>query len=321
MASDEELLAARAKRTGRKNTGVPLDQTGVSNQRHPGQDNESRSPLDGFEADPSVDNDDGVDHTPRQPQPNDTQNQLNAAIGRLQPLQQQLADREAALVAVQHQLAEARAAASKYEQAEREAIARRAADEFDPFAGIPPEDLELMDPIVRNTILASTRATMKAFGSRFRDPEEVVRQTMAAQDKLRRDALVQTTNQDLGLVDLSRDPKFEAFINEDDSAGLLLQNYINAPDARSAEILIPRVRAMVKRYQSNAKTPDPRNPDPADALAAHSRRGSNRPSDSAGGTRGAQLSPAQAKDIRLKATAAIRAGRKDEANRLMQQLN
>lgn len=320
MTTDAELLAARAKRTGRKNTGVPLDQTGAADERHPGQDAGGRSPIDGYDAAP-----DGQYDPPTERQNNtpngDLQNQLNAALGRLHPMQQQLADRDAAIAAMQHQLAEATAKARAYEQAEREAAARRSAESFDPFAGIPPEDLELMDPIVRNTILASTRATMQAFGSRFRDPEEVVRQTMVEQDKQRRDALIQTTNHDLGLVDLSRDPKFEAFITEDDSAGLLLQNYLNAPDARSAELLIPRVRTMVKRYQSSAKTPDPRNQDPADALAAHMRRGSARPSDNANGPRGAQLSPAQAKDIRLKANAAIRAGRKEEANRLLQQLN
>lgn len=325
MPTEAELLEARAKRTGRKPSGVPLDLTGVAEERHPGKDTGGRSPIDGFDA-PAADNDNDNDNAhqePRQPAQghNDLQNQLNAAVGRLQPLQQQLADRDAALAALQHQLAEVTAKTRGYEQAEREAAARRAADEFDPFAGIPPEDLELMDPIVRNTILASTRATMKAIGSRFRDPEEVVRQTMAEQDKQRRDALIQTTNRDLGLVDLSRDPGFEAFITEDDSAGLLLQNYLNAPDARSAEILIPRVRTMVKRYQSSAKPHDTRNQDPAGALAAHMRRGSERPSNGAGGTRSAQLSPAQAKDIRLKANAAIRAGRKEEADRLLKLLN
>ena len=319
--TEEELLAARAKRTGRKQPGVPLEQSGAATGRFPGQDEDGRSPLDGFGGE---DLPEGQHQQPPAQRPalpeSDLQNQLNAAMGRLQPMQQQLADREAALAAMQHQIAEMNAKVAQYEMAEREAKARQAADEFDPFSGLDADELDMLDPITRNTIKAATRSAIAAVNARYRDPEEVVRKTMEEQDKQRRTALIQTTNQDLGLVELSRDKEFEAFIEGDDSAGLLLSQYLNAPDARSAELLIPRVRSMVKRYQSSVKNPsNPRTPDPADALASHARRGSNRPSEN-GGTRTAQLTPAQAKEVRLKATAAIRAGRKEEANSLLQQL-
>ena len=321
--TEEELLAARAKRTGRKQPGVPMEQSGAATGRFPGQDTGGRSPLDGFSEDeahvePEADTP-PASKTPPQQNP-DLLNQLNAAMGRLQPMQQQLADREAALAAMQHQISEMNAKVAQYEAAERSARAKQVAEEFDPFAGLDAEELDMLDPITRNTIKAATRSAIAAVNARYRDPEEVVRKTMQEQDKQRRDALIQTTNQDLGLVELSRDKEFEAFIEGDDSAGLLLSQYLNAPDARSAELLIPRVRSMVKRYQSSVKNPsNSRTPDPADALASHARRGSNRPAEN-GGTRTTQLTPAQAKEVRLKASAAIRAGRKDEANRLLQQL-
>jgi len=335
QATDDDLLAARAKRTGRKG-GLPAEQAGAATGRYPGQESGDRSPLDGMGG--------AGDHEPVEPeapsnhahtkQTNgapaaqygqreiELMHQLNAVTGRLHPLQQQLADREAALAAAQHQLNEMAARQAAYDQQEREAKAARMAEDFDPFKGFSQEDLDMMDPATLNAIRASTRATISAITARYQDPQEVVRKTMAEQDKQRRDTLINTTNQDLGLVDLSRDTKFEEFVNTDDSAGLLLTQFMNAPDTRSAEILVPRVRAMVKRYQTSAgKTPtDSRNPDPADALAAHMQRGTKTSPSADGGPR-QSLSPAQARDIRLRANAAIRAGRKDEANRLLQQLN
>lgn len=315
--TDEELMAQRAARTGKP---LPINSTGADTNRYPGQLESGRSPTADMAG---TDFNEGAADTatpapPPAPSPqsqDSTQQQLQAALGRLTPLQQQLADRDAVLRSQQQQLAELRAQLDAREEEQRAHAAERAAEEFDPLAGLSQDVLNGIDPLVLEAMRASSRASVASIRKAYQDPQELVRRTMQEHDNKRRDQYINQVASELDLMRLGEDASFTKFLGEDDSAGILLNSFVAATDLRSAETLAPRVRKMVTRYQQSVN-PTPRTPDPKDALAAHMSRGA--PSPSASGAKNIQ--PADARAIRAAHSRATRAGNKDEALRLLKLL-
>lgn len=317
--TDEELMAQRAARTGRP---LPAAQTGAATNRFPGQADPGRSPTADMGASDLGNNDGGNGAPPdgqpaayTAPQQDSTHQQLQAALGRLTPLQQQLADRDALLRSQQQQMAELRAQLEAREEEQRTHAAERAAEDFDPLAGLSQDVLDGIDPLVLEAMRASGRASVASIRKAYQDPQELVRRTMQEHDSKRCNIYINQVATELDLMRLGEDATFTKFLSEDDSASILMNSFVAATDLRSAETLAPRVRKMVSRYQQSVNA-TPRTPDPKDALASHMQRGASSPS--AAGARNIQ--PSDARAIRNAHAMAVRSGNKDEASRLLKLL-
>jgi hypothetical protein len=322
--TDEELAAWRSKRTGK---AVSIDKSQGAGQG-PDAARQARSPLDGY-ADPAPSGDEGDDDLsahnkfdPTKLPGNDhggadpeLKNQLDAALGRVAPMQRQLEEMRAANEAAQRQMAELQAQLAE-QNAAREAAARKAAaDSFDPFEGFAKEEIEALDPLAADLIRKAARnAYTKAAGS-VKDPEALINEALAKRDARTRDNFIRSTAGALNLVQLGNDPKFNKFLAEDDSAALLLNSFVQSPDVDTAKNLEPRVRAMLKRFEKS--TTSTRTPDAQDRAAAHLDRA---PTGTTQHGRKAATAD-EARLIRQEANRLTRARKFDEANKLLAQLS
>lgn len=310
--TDQELEAWRAQRTGR---AIPKNNSGDAN-RGPDAPGTSRSPLDGYvNSDPAP--------APATPAPAPAadpalQNQLDAALGRLAPLQRQHEEMRAALEAQQRANAQMQSELEELRRGQQAAANKQAASEFNPFEGLPQEDVDMLDPSARALIEAAARnAYAKAAGS-IKDPEALIAQALAKRDEKARNDYIRATASALNLMTLSNDAKFNTFLQEDDSASLLLNSFVNAPDLETARSLETRVRTMIKRFEKS--TGSTRTPDPQDQLSAHLSRNAQGGTPS-GHPAKVATTPEEARQIRNRAAQLMRARKFDEANKLLASIN
>jgi hypothetical protein len=308
-----ELLAWRAKRTGRKNLEVFTEDPTNS----PNGPIAALSPLEGYHGvDP-----DNKDGTPAPDTPaagsasdNDLRNQLDSALGRVAPLQRQMEELRAAHEAANRRAAELEAALRERDAAQAEAAAARAADEFDPLEGISQEERDLLDSTALAIIAQTAKNAFKKAAGNREDPKELIARELAKRDAQTRDRYIRGTVETLGLIKLGNDTKFNKFLAEDDSAALLMNQFVNAPDTDTARSLEPRIKTMLKRFEKT--TDSPRQPDAQDRMSAHLNRDAGAQSTSSHGN----LTPEEARRITNEAKRLIRAGRQAEAKKLLAQL-
>lgn len=323
--TEDELNAWRSKRTGRP---VKADDTGPAVATNAGGGPDAprsvRSPLDGMPGVPVAP--DNIDDTPApQVQPDylaplsnadeELRQQLAAANGRLGPVQRQLEEMRAAHEATQRQLAEYQTQLAEHQAAQATAKAQKMAAEFDPFEGMSAAEIEMLDPTAAELIKRAARNAYSKAASSIKDPEALINDALAKRDARSRDNYIRATADTLGLVKLGSDQKFNKFLTEDDSAGILLNSFVKAPDLETARALEPRVRTMLKRYEK-AATPT-RNPDPQDQLSQHLDRGQ-------GGASAARKQVAtleEARQIRNDISRLLRARKFKEAEQLQALLN
>lgn len=325
--TDEQLLAQRAARTGRP---LPTNKTGDGN-RGPGEALESRNPTDGMT--PDVENmfdptqfESGnaapTSHT-QNTTPSDLallQQQLDAANGRNAPLQRQMEEMRASMAALQQSLAAKDTELATRLAAESSAKALKEAETFDPFEGMTADELSMIDPATLEAMRRSARQSVAKANAGRQDSAKMIADALAARDQQALQRYVRGAADTLGLVALGNDPKFQAFLREDDSAGVLLNGFVQSPDLDTAKALEKRVSTMIKRYEKSIPADSSKNNvDPQARLAAQlSRQGSG---NGASGSQRKALTPEEAKGISAKAKMLIRNGKHKEANELLAQLS
>lgn len=323
--NDAQLAAWRAKRTGK---AVPTNNAGDSN-RGPDAAIVPRSPLDGMTMDngdpafviPSgnADPDPAPAFNPTLPAVDpQVQNQLDAALGRLAPLQRQNEELKAALEAQQRATATMQAQMADLQNAQQTAAAQTAAANFNPFEGLDAEQIDMLDPTSRAIVEAAARNAFTKASNGFKDPEALITKALAARDEKAKIDYIRTTAAATGLVALSNDTKFNAFLREDDSANFLLNSFINAADVETARSLEPNLRKMLKRYE---KTTNTRTPDPHDQMSAHLSRTPGASGSANGQPAKAATSPEEARTIRNRAAQLTRARKFKEADALLASIN
>lgn len=329
----EDLDAWRARRTGRpvktddvNAPSVPTNAGGGPEaprmQRHPLEGLTSLNPMGGDNSAPDDDltgGDPAPQHTEHQTdaEREALRQQLAAANGRLGPVQRQLEEMRAAMAAQQAQLAEAQRKLAEQDAARATAAAREKAKNFDPLEGLSQEQIEMLDPAALSLIKHVGQSAYARASAEYKDPEEIVRQTLAARDAQSRDRYIKTTAEAMGLYKLRDDPQFNSFLNEDDSAGMLLNSFVSAPDRDTAQTLEPRVRAMLKRYEKQTAS-SPRAADPQSHTSSHLARN---PGASGGGFKGAPQTADQVRQITAQARAFARKGDHKKANELLASIN
>lgn len=318
--TDSELDAWRSKRTGKPvadgndnaSEGVPTNAGGG-----PAVPRGTRNPTTGYVADEysaADDNNDDSDSNTSNLTIEELRQQLAAANGRLAPIQRQAEDLRTVYEAQQRNLLDLQTQLEE-QNAER---SRRQADEFDPFAaaGLTQDEIDMLDPVAATLIQKTARAAYHQAASKFKDPEEIIRKTLAQRDAISRDTFIRGAAEELNLAKLGQDPKFNKFVDEDGAAGMLITSFLKAPDQETARSLLPNVRKVIKRFEGGkAKN---RQTDPQDRLSQHLSRdgeqGDNR-------TYRAVTSPEEARQVREQATRLARARRFKEADALLASLN
>lgn len=312
----------RSKRLGRTiktnpNPDVPSNSQGAPDleraaPRHPMEGmGEKFNPM---ELDTAVAED---EYTPQTNQDEDLRQQLAAAQGRLGPAQRQIEEMRATMAALQQQVAEQAAALATRNAEESSLRQQRAMAEFNPFDGLAQDQLEMLDPAALKLIEHVGRnAYAKAAGG-IKDPEELIQKVLSQRDKQDLNNFISATAESLSLTQLGNDNRFNRFLADDDSAGLLLNSFVQAKDIATARMLEPRVRGMLKRYEKATNTT--RTPDPQDRAAAHLARSPGGPAS--GSPRGGPVSADQVKQITEQARRLARAGKHKEANSLLASIN
>jgi len=315
--SDAELAAWRAKRTGKP---LPANPVAADPDRGPDAPRMARNPLDGL---PAPDMNLGqADGNPPAPAPapaapgnDELHNQLASALGRVAPLQRQLDEMRVAFEAQQRQITEYQHQLAEHQAAQATAKAKQAAENFDPFEGMSKDEIEMLDPAAAELIRKAARNAYSKAASAVKDPEALINEVLAKRDARTRDVYVRSTAESLGLVKLGADAQFTKWLEGDDSAAILLNQFVHASDLDTAKSLEPKLRQMLKRYERDTNQPN-RTPDPTTRLSAHLDRDSNRSSN--GGKR--VLTPEEARAIRNEATRLTRARQFKEAEKLLSQL-
>ena len=320
--TDQDLADWRARRTGKPvnlagdNTpGVPTnaggDPAAIRLVQPPFMQNEPPVDIDPAPA---------VDPAPAGNQTNEEleqlRQQLAAANGRLGPAQRQSEEMKAALEAQQRQIAELQAMLAEQQAAAATRKAQEAAANFDPFEGLSPDEVAMLDPTAADLIRKATRNAYSKAASQVKDPEEIIRKTLAERDAAALRKYIQATAASTGLTKLATDPRFEKFVAEDDSATLLLNSFMQAADIEIAQTLEPNLRRLIKRFEKT--TDSTRNPDPQDQLASHLARA---PGAAPTGAQQRAVSADDVKTITAKARALARAGKHKEANQLLASIN
>lgn len=315
----------RSKRLGRKiqtnpNPDVPSNGGGAPDlervaPRHPMEGmGEKFNPMD---LDNNGDDEANLDPAPQNNQDDDLRQQLAAAQGRLGPAQRQIEEMRATMAALQQQVAEQAAALATRNAEESSLRQQRAMAEFNPFDGLEKDQLEMLDPAALKLIEHVGRnAYAKAAGG-IKDPEELIQKVLSQRDKQDLNNFISATAESLSLSQLGNDNKFNRFLADDDSAGLLLNSFVQAKDIATARMLEPRVRSMIKRYEKATNTT--RTPDPQDRAAAHLARAPG--GQQHGSPRGGPVSADQVKQITEQARRLARAGKHKEANALLASIN
>lgn len=327
--SDEQLLAQRARRTGR-----PIPATNApGGPAGPDAPRQALNPLEGM---PGFEPGDLTPPTPTPtptPQPTPPQptagadvlaamqSQLNALTGRLGPTQQQLVEAQEANRALAESNAALQAQLAATAAANQAAAARQQAESFDPFAGLSAEQLADLDPTVVNAMRMSARAALSQAMASIKDPATIVNETLAQRDRQHLSTFLATSTEELGLKALAANPKFQAFTAADDSADMLLSSFLKAPNVDTARSLLPRVKGMLKRFEKSVASDATGDPpaDPEARLAAHMAR---TPGDSPAPPSARQaVSPEQAAKLRREHSQAVRARDFKKADAIMAQLN
>ena len=311
----------RSKRLGRTiktnpNPDVPSNSQGAPDleraaPRHPMEGmGEKFNPME-------LDNNDDTYVDPQNNQDDDLRQQLAAAQGRLGPAQRQIEEMRATMAALQQQVAEQAASLATRNAEESSLRHQRAMAEFNPLDGLSQDQLELLDPAALKLIEHVGRnAYAKAAGG-IKDPEELIQKVLSQRDKQDLNNFISATAESLSLNQLGNDNKFNRFLADDDSAGLLLNSFVQAKDIATARMLEPRVRSMIKRYEKATNTT--RTPDPQDRAAAHLARAPG--GQQQGSPRGGPVSADQVKQITEQARRLARAGKHKEANSLLASIN
>lgn len=315
----------RSKRLGRKiqtnpNPDVPSNGGGAPDlervaPRHPMEGmGDKFNPMD---LDNNGDDEANLDPAPQNNQDDELRQQLAAAQGRLGPAQRQIEEMRATMAALQQQVAEQAAALATRNAEESSLRQQRAMAEFNPFDGLEKDQLEMLDPAALKLIEHVGRnAYAKAAGG-IKDPEELIQKVLSQRDKQDLNNFISATAESLSLSQLGNDNKFNRFLADDDSAGLLLNSFVQAKDIATARMLEPRVRSMIKRYEKATNTT--RTPDPQDRAAAHLARAPG--GQQHGSPRGGPVSADQVKQITEQARRLARAGKHKEANALLASIN
>lgn len=318
----EQLAEWRAKRTGKpmaellgnppSNAGLDPDAPRII--RSPA----GNMPVPDFMQDPDM----GTPAPAANPQPaanpelEELRQQLAAAHGRLGPTQRQLDEMRATLDAMQKQNAQLQATLEDQQRVSAATRTKQQAADFDPFEGLSKDQIDLLDPAAAEMIRQAARNAYAKAASQTKDPEEIIRKTLAERDALALRKFVQATAASTGLTKLATDPRFEKFVAEDDSATLLLNSFMQAADIEIAQALEPNLRRLIKRFEKT--TDSTRNPDPQDQLASHLARA---PGAAPAGASRQAASAEDVKTISAKARALARAGKHKEANQLLASIN
>lgn len=314
----EDLDAWRARRTGKPVNSNDASGPGVPTNAGGGPEapRAQRHPLEGLTA---LNTGDVVVDVVDEPQPptdaerETLRQQLAAANGRIGPVQRQLEEMRATMAARDAQLADAQRKLAEHDAARATQTAREKAKSFDPLEGLSAEQLDMLDPAALSLIKHVGQSAYARASSEYKDPEEIVRQTLAARDAQSRDRYIKTTAEALGLYKLRDDPKFTSFLTDDDSAGMLLNSFVSASDRDTAQTLEPRVRAMLKRFEKQTAS-SPRSADPQSRTSSHLERNPGAPGS---GARGAAQSADQVRQITAEARAFSRRGDHKRANELL----
>ena len=325
--SDQDLDAWRAKRTGKKQQQQPvlLIDAPSNSGGGPEMSKPMRSPTDGL-VEPDFLNDQqeqpSNEPAPQNQEPHasneleDLRQQLAAAQGRLSPAQRQLEEMRAAHEANQRQLYELQSQLAERQAQDATAKAKQAAENFNPFEGFTQDEIDMLDPTAVKFIEKASRNAYSKAAMNNKDPEELIQKALAQRDARAKDNYIRATADTLGLVKLSSDPKFQKFLAEDDSAGILMNSFVAAPDLESARGLEQRVRTMLKRFEKSTTTTT-RTPDPQDRLSAHL----DRASDGQSFQSRRPATPEEARRISEEAKRLMRARKFDEANKLLASIN
>jgi hypothetical protein len=317
--TEEGLAAWRSQRLGKPvNLKHDLAAEGVPSNGGGGPDSERqepRHPLEGHKFNPmELDTGGNQDESEyNQPDGDNVQQQLAAANGRLGPAQRQIEEMRAAMQALQQQNADMQARLLERESQERATRNQRAAQEFNPLEGLSKDELDMLDPAALRMIEhVGRQAFTKAHGS-LREHEELIEKTLSQRDARERDNFIYGTAETLGLNKLGNDNKFNKFLNEDDSAALLLNSFTQSKDIATARMLEPRVRSMLKRFEKTTNTT--RTPDPQDRASAHLARKPD--AQSAGSQRGGHVSADEVRRVTEQARRLARAGKHKESRDLL----
>jgi len=310
----------RSRRTGRavKTADVMPDVASNSNGA-PDAPRSGRHPLEGFTPaqDDDFQNDASANYKATPGEAEALREQLAAAQGRLAPTQRQLEEMRSAVAAAQQQNAELSARLAAKDREEADAASRQAAASFNPFEGLPKEQLELMDPEALKLLEHVGRSAYAKATGGFKDPEALIQKVLSQRDARDRDAFISATAETLGLSQKSNDAKFNKFLADDDSAGLLLNSFVQSSDIATARMLEPRVRNMIKRYEKAVGSY--RAPDPQDRAAAYLSRKPD--GQSAEDFRGGSLPADEVKRITEQARRLSRAGKHKDAAKMLEAIS
>lgn len=330
VMTDEEMIAWRAKRIGKQaktSTNLAVNNSGEGPEG--GQrvrDPSTTSQIPDFARLGNTDVEDTVPPEPQEPPANnaDLAQQLQAANGRVAPLQRQLEELRAAMQARDNQIAElTRALQSATRDIEKKKVAEDL-EAFDPFEGMTQEEMDALDPTALGILRKMGKTVAQRTLARIpqESPEALVQKALAERDKAQLGDYIRNTAATLGLLELSNDTAFKNFVEQDDSAGFLLSAFAQATDIATARGLEARVKAMLKRFERDKqnKAADQR---PADTNHNLSKHLSRTPQQGNGGNSVVQLAktPEEARLIRQKASALSRQGRYQEAEALLASLN
>lgn len=329
VMTDEEMIAWRAKRTGKP---IPASTTPAVNNSGEGPDAGQRvrdpsttAQIPDFARFGSAEADDTTSVEPQEPPPAnnaDLAQQLQAANGRVAPLQRQLEELRAAIQARDAQVAELTRAL----QAATSDIAKKKAaediDAFDPFEGMTQEELDALDPTAMNILRKVGKSVAQRTLAKIpqESPEALVHKALAERDKAQLGDYIRNTAASLGLLELSNDTTFKNFVEQDDSAGFLLSAFAQAADIATARGLESRIKTMLKRFEAQKSSAAQRPHDTNHNLSKHLSR---IPQQGNGGDSVVQLArtPEEAKRIRQQASALSRQGRYEDAGKLLASLN
>lgn len=340
--SDDQLLAQRQARTGRTvatvpGNGAPPEPGLARPAADPGGARPTAPQRDPF-GNPFGGASGGTEDIAPAPVPaapqgfdaqaafNAMQQQLDAALGRVAPLQQQLEQYRSTAETLQASNAALQAKLMEVQDATTKRAAQEAAASFDPFEGMSADELAMIDPAVISAMRRSAQAALAKATVQVGDPRALIAQTLQERDTRQLKAFQQSVSEELQLLQLGSDPKFQQFLSTDDSADMLLNSFAQATDIDAAQKLATRVRTMLKRYRAAAPgasaSAGNNTPDPQDRLSAHmSRSGNQSAAPGANGQTRNVLTPEQVKDIRRQAQALTRQRRFKDAQALLDKLS
>lgn len=328
--TDDELMAARAARLGRK-VAIP---TTADRGVNPTAGGAQRTPLDQLPSDIQLTAEQLEMLQRTEPAPTPTpaatpsidpaiQSQLDAALGRTAGLQRQAEEMRSALAAAEARAAQAERQLQEQQQAAARAELQRRANDFNPFDGIDDAALSQLDDVSKQVLRSVALNAAKHVSAMVpqEDTAQVVARTLAQRDKAELENFVAGTANELRLQELSSDPVFAQFVAEDDSAGLLLNQFVKASDITTARSLAGRVRSMLKRYEKTVAGTKPAHTSTDADLARHLARAPAGGSQGGGNGPAQPLSPEQVRAIRNQAAALTRARKFAEADKLLAKLN